>query len=157
MRTRKILPALLASAAALSVLVAGCDATVGPDCDDISTSIRSTRGDTVVTTSGLRYLEREIGTGETVRSCDLVTVEFVGTLESGAEFDRGSGDVVPGTALRPRGFEEGLVGIRAGGRRRLIVPADLGYGATERRNVAGQVTVPANSTLIYDLFVIEVD
>ena len=149
---------LLALGTAAAAITTACDGPLGFDCDpDLSVNVTGSSGDTVNTSSGLRYLELEAGSGRTVAGCDLVTTEFTGRLESGAIFGQSSTDLLVGAGAHPRGLELGLVGMRVAGRRRLIVPATLGYGGTERRDGNGAVIVPANSTLIYDVLVVEVE
>ncbi len=89
------------------------------------------------------------GEGPAAKNGDEVTVQYVGALYDGTEFDASwdRGEPFPvtiGSGTVIQGWDEGLVGIKAGGRRELIIPPDLGYGAT------GQPpTIPADSTLIF--------
>lgn len=149
---------LVALGTAAAALLSACDGPLGFGCDaELSLRVIGSSGDTVNTSSGLRYLELEAGSGRTVAGCDLVTTEFTGRLESGAVFAQSSTDLLVGSGVHTRGLELGLVGMRVAGRRRLIVPPRLGYGASERRDASGAVIVPANSTLIYDVLVVEVE
>lgn len=114
--------------------------------------------DTVQTQSGLRYIEARIGTGEVVQTGDTVAVQYVGCLTDDREFDSGgfrleagTGRIVPGGARVIPGFAEGLVGMRIGGVRRLIIPPALGYGDQPVRDSQGVLRIPANSTLIFDI------
>jgi peptidylprolyl isomerase len=105
----------------------------------------------VTTASGLKYVEITEGTGETPTKGQTVSVHYTGTLESGKKFDSsrdrnqafefqiGEGQVI-------KGWDEGLSTMKVGGRRKLIIPADLGYGA---RGAGG--AIPPNSTLIFDV------
>lgn len=91
-----------------------------------------------------------VGTGATAASGDTVTVHYVGALTNGTRFDSsydrnqpfsfriGAGQVIPG-------FEQGVTGMRVGGKRRITIPPSLGYG--------GQAvgSIPANSTLIFEV------
>lgn len=144
---------LLSAAAAATLLLAGCndDPTGGAPCDTIRNDIQGTRGDTIVTASGLRYIEVRVGTGGEVRSCRGVAVGYSGSLTNGTRFDSGTFPFTPGTGRAIRGFELGVLGMRVGGQRRLIIPPDLGYG-----NQANG-PIPANSTLIFDIEVLEVE
>lgn len=141
----------LAALAALALFSAACDTTTSPYCDTVPTRIVATSGDTIQTVSGLRYIDLEIGTGAEVRSCDLVSVDYVGSFTDGTRFDSGRiPDAVPGGGRLIPGFEQALVGMREGGRRRAIIPPNLGYGA------GGTGGIPPNSTLIFDLEIITV-
>jgi peptidylprolyl isomerase len=101
--------------------------------------------------------EIEEGTGAAAKAYDVVTVQYVGVnYKSGEEFDSSWSRQEPftfnlGTHEVIRGWDQGLVGMRVGGRRELIVPPDLGYGAT------GTGSIPPNETLVFvvDLLSIE--
>lgn len=90
------------------------------------------------------------GEGPAAKQGDDVTVQYVGALyDSGEEFDaswdRGQPfELTLGSGTVIEGWEQGLVGMKAGGRRELIIPPDLGYGA------AGQPpTIPGDATLVF--------
>ena len=110
----------------------------------------------VKTASGLKYVEIAEGAGETPTKGQTVSVHYTGTLESGKKFDSsrdrnqafefqiGEGQVI-------KGWDEGLSTMKVGGRRKLIIPADLGYGA---RGAGG--VIPPNSTLIFDVELLKI-
>jgi len=98
-----------------------------------------------------------VGTGAEAKSGDSVTVQYVGVLfATGKEFDSswksgkpftftlGSGGVIPG-------WDQGVAGMRVGGRRRLIIPADLAYGAA-----GSPPAIPANAALVFDVDLLSV-
>jgi FKBP-type peptidyl-prolyl cis-trans isomerase len=93
------------------------------------------------------------GTGPAAKSGDKISVRYVGTLyDNGKEFDsswkRGKApfQLTLGQGQVIQGWDQGLVGMKVGGRRRLTIPPDLAYGAQ------GQPpTIPANSTLVFDV------
>jgi FKBP-type peptidyl-prolyl cis-trans isomerase len=93
------------------------------------------------------------GTGPAAKSGDKISVRYVGTLyDNGKEFDsswkRGKApfQLTLGQGQVIQGWDQGLVGMKVGGRRRLTIPADLAYGAQ------GQPpTIPANATLVFDV------
>jgi FKBP-type peptidyl-prolyl isomerase-like protein/uncharacterized protein DUF4440 len=104
----------------------------------------------VVTASGLRYVDLVIGTGESPKKGQTVTVHYTGTFENGSKFDssldRGQPITFPiGMARVIKGWDEGLMSMKVGGKRKLIIPADLAYGA------AGRGPIPPNSTLIFEV------
>lgn len=118
-------------------------------------TVVETRGDTVVTSSGLRYVEGNLGTGTTAGSCTYVAVHYEGFLVNGLKFDssRDLGqpyrfELASNTLIT--GFEQGILGMRVGGTRRLIIPPNLGYGAD------GRGPIPPNATLIFDVELLEV-
>ncbi|HEX8210123.1 MAG TPA: FKBP-type peptidyl-prolyl cis-trans isomerase [Longimicrobium sp.] len=151
--------------AALCAVAAACENDpLVPQCEEITTSVARTNGDTVTTASGLRYLEVQAGTGPALETCRGVSLRYVLMLQSGAVVDSlETGQALTfmlgreGERFIP-GFEEGLIGMKAGGQRRLIVPPGLGYGAqvlpARPPLFAG---APANSTLIFDVRVQQVE
>jgi FKBP-type peptidyl-prolyl cis-trans isomerase len=154
MRTR-----VLASICAVAGLVsAGClDDSTGIGCQQVGTLVTSTSGDTATTASGLRYIDTEVGSGATAQSCVAAAVNYRGTLLDGTPFDSLQNyAVVPGTFQVIAGFEQGIVGMNVGGARRLIIPPALGYGSVPRTNGQGEVVIPANSTLVFDVELVAV-
>jgi len=110
----------------------------------------------VKTPSGLSYTDLVKGTGAAPTPGKNVTVHYTGWLENGTKFDSsvdhgqpfvfriGAGEVIPG-------WDEGVMSMRVGGKRKLIVPAQLGYGAAG----AGGV-IPPNATLIFEVELLDV-
>jgi FKBP-type peptidyl-prolyl cis-trans isomerase len=146
---------VLAAACAIAGLVsAGClDDSTGVGCQQVGSLVTSTSGDTATTSSGLRYIDTELGTGATAASCQAVAVNYRGMLLDGTPFDSLQNyPVVPGTFQAIAGFEQGIVGMKVGGSRRLIIPPALGYGSTDiiNRNT-NEVVIPANSTIVFDV------
>lgn len=123
--------------------------------------------DTNVTMSGLRYVIVREGDGDVVETGDTIEVDYAGYLSDGSvfdtsvpevgaanDFDRGGYPFEPisfvaGTGQVIRGWDEGLVGMRVGDVRRLIIPSDLAYGS---RGIDG--VIPPNATLIFDVHVL---
>jgi peptidylprolyl isomerase len=105
----------------------------------------------VTTPSGLKYVELKEGTGATPQPGQTVEVHYVGTLEDGTKFDSSRDRGQPfsfkiGVGQVIKGWDEGLSTMKVGGRRKLIIPPDLGYGARGAGNV-----IPPNSTLLFDV------
>lgn len=86
-----------------------------------------------------------VGTGPVVVTGDTTTVTYVGTLTDGTQFDAGTFTFRVGAGSVIKGWDQGLVGMRVGGKRRLTIPPNLGYGA----QATGRI--PANSTLKFDI------
>lgn len=112
---------------------------------------KETAADIVTTPSGLKYKELTEGTGATPKQGQTVVVHYTGTLEDGTKFDSSRDRNSPfsfklGVGQVIKGWDEGLSTMKVGGRRELIIPADLGYGA---RGAGG--VIPANATLIFDV------
>ncbi|MEA5600860.1 FKBP-type peptidyl-prolyl cis-trans isomerase [Nostoc sp. UHCC 0252] len=106
---------------------------------------------TVTTPSGLKYVELKEGTGATPQPGQTVEVHYVGTLENGTKFDSSRDRGQPfsfkiGVGQVIKGWDEGLSTMKVGGRRQLIIPSELGYGA---RGAGG--VIPPNATLLFDV------
>jgi len=113
-------------------------------------------GEVITTPSGLKYIEIEAGTGATPNRGQTVRVHYTGTLEDGTKFDSSRDrkrpfDFTIGVGQVIKGWDEGVGTMKVGGRRQLIIPPDLGYGA---RGAGG--VIPPNATLIFDVELLEV-
>jgi peptidylprolyl isomerase len=91
-----------------------------------------------------------VGTGENPRPGQNVTVHYTGTLENGTKFDSSVDKGQPytfriGKEQVIKGWDEGVMSMKVGGKRRLIVPSSLGYGP------AGRPRIPPNATLIFEI------
>lgn len=117
---------------------------------------RGNTGSEIRTASGLKYVELVEGTGATPQRGQTVTVHYTGTLENGKKFDssvdRGTpSDFRIGVGAVIKGWDEGLMSMKVGGKRKLIIPPNLGYGAMGR-----PPDIPGNSTLLFDVELIGV-
>lgn len=109
-------------------------------------------GDGVKTTSGLQYWDIKAGTGAEAKNGSHVKVHYTGWLTTGKKFDSsvdahtpfdftiGQGDVI-------KGWDEGVTGMKIGGKRQLRIPPELGYGASGTPGGP----IPPNATLIFDI------
>lgn len=105
----------------------------------------------VITPSGLKYIDQEVGTGDVAVAGKTASVHYTGWLENGKKFDssvdRGQPFSFPlGAGRVIKGWDEGVQGMKVGGKRKLTIPSDLGYGS---RGAGG--VIPANATLIFDV------
>ncbi|MHB8875537.1 MAG: FKBP-type peptidyl-prolyl cis-trans isomerase [Myxococcaceae bacterium] len=102
--------------------------------------------------SGLTYQILKPGTGDEAKAGEKISVQYVGTLLNGTEFDRSSDPFVfrLGAGQVIKGWDEGLAGMREGERRKLTIPPELGYGSD------GSGPIPPNSTLTFDVELVEV-
>ncbi len=113
----------------------------------------------VITTtpSGLQYIDEIIGTGPSPKIGQKVKVHYTGTLTSGKKFDssvdRGDPfDFTIGVGQVIKGWDEGVLSMKVGGKRKLIIPADLGYGS---RGAGG--AIPPNATLVFEVELLDVN
>jgi peptidylprolyl isomerase len=129
-----------------------------PTSDSELTSSATEASPNVITTnSGLQYIDTVEGTGETPQPGQKVTVHYTGTLEDGTKFDSSRDRGQPfsfkiGVGQVIRGWDEGVGSMKVGGRRQLIIPPDLGYGA---RGAGG--VIPPNATLIFDVELLQIN
>jgi hypothetical protein len=112
-------------------------------------------GGEVTTPSGLRYTDLVVGTGPSPRAGQTAVVHYTGTLTDGTKFDSSRDRGQPysfalGAGSVIEGWDEGVATMKVGGRRKLVVPPALGYGASARPGI------PANSTLVFDVELLEV-
>ena len=108
-------------------------------------------GSEVTTSSGLQYIDLKIGAGATALAGQNVSVHYTGWLENGKKFDssvdRGQPFSFPlGAGRVIKGWDEGVQGMKVGGKRKLTIPSNLGYGA---RGAGG--AIPPNATLIFEV------
>ena len=113
-------------------------------------------GNMVTTQTGLQYQDLVIGNGAEAVAGKSVTVHYTGTLQDGTKFDSsvdrnqpftftlGAGQVIPG-------WDEGVAGMKVGGKRKLVIPPDLAYGAQGYPPV-----IPADATLTFEVELLEV-
>ena len=106
---------------------------------------------TVTTASGLKYIDQVVGKGASPVTGKQVKVHYTGTLENGTKFDSSVDrnqpfDFVIGVGQVIAGWDEGVMTMKVGGKRKLIIPAKLGYGA---RGAGG--VIPPNATLLFDV------
>ena len=117
----------------------------------------STPGGEVTTASGLKYIDEVVGTGDSPKPGQNVTVHYTGTLENGKKFDSSRDRGQPykfrlGVDPVIKGWVEGLMTMKPGGKRRLIIPAELGYGAEGR-----PPDIPPNAPLIFEVELLSVN
>ena len=144
---------LVAVVLALAALVYAQTPASKPKVQVVPNTKAPTRvtGDGVKTESGLQYWEIKTGLGPFAKAGDHVRVHYTGWLTTGKKFDSsvdahqpyeftlGQGEVI-------KGWDEGVAGMKVGGKRQLRIPPELAYGAAGYPPV-----IPANATLIFDV------
>jgi FKBP-type peptidyl-prolyl cis-trans isomerase len=144
---RPTVPVLLA--AALLAPAAGAADDEKPKLPDLKATEWKKLGD-----AGLEVWDVKEGKGEAVKPGAKLKAHYTGWLTDGTVFDSSVGRKEPieaGLDRLIKGWQEGLPGMKAGGVRRLKIPPELAYGATERGKI------PANSTLVFELELLEVE
>lgn len=106
---------------------------------------------TVTTESGLKYVDMVVGTGRQPEVGDTASVHYTGWLADGKKFDSSVDRKEPfsfrvGAGQVIKGWDEGVMGMKIGGKRKLTIPPQLGYGA---RGAGG--VIPPNATLTFDV------
>jgi peptidylprolyl isomerase len=143
---------VLAHCLTLSAVLLGTGAATPATGQDI--------GRTTVTASGLRINDSKIGTGATPRAGQICVMHYTGWLyqngNKGQKFDSSVDRGKPfefqiGRGQVIAGWDEGVATMKVGGKRTLIIPPELGYGARGAANV-----IPPNATLIFDVELLEV-
>lgn len=108
-----------------------------------------------VTASGLRVTDLVVGEGAEASAGETVVVDYRGTLTNGKEFDssygRGPFSFPLGGGRVIAGWDEGVAGMRVGGKRRLVIPPDLAYGS---RGAGG--VIPPDATLIFEVELVRI-
>lgn len=119
-------------------------------------TVEKQKAPTTININGMKVTDTVEGTGEEAVAGKVVTVHYTGTLEDGTKFDSsvdrgqpfrfvlGAGQVI-------QGWEQGFAGMKVGGKRSLVIPADMAYGD---RAVGA---IPAGSTLLFDVELLAVD
>lgn len=100
--------------------------------------------------SSLEITDTQVGTGATAVAGDTVTINYVGKLTNGTTFDSGSFSFRLGTGSVIAGFDQGVTGMKIGGKRHIVIPPSLGYGNQAKPGI------PANSTLVFDVELVSI-
>ncbi len=125
-------------------------------CSGSTEDDKTKEGKIVTTKSGLKYQDLRAGTGKTAAKGDTVVVHYTGWLKNGKKFDSSKDrnrpfDFKLGAGMVIKGWDEGVAGMKVGGKRKLMIPPDLGYGA----DGAGD-DIPPNAELIFEVELLEV-
>ena len=149
----RIWPVLLLLVAA--VALNACGSPENPDALD--GPVLTDDEQFTTTASGLRYRDLREGDGPTPKAGDVVEVHYTGWLTDGKQFDSsrsegrnpikfplGQGKVIAG-------WDEGVATMRVGGHRKLVIPAELGYGDRGFIEADGTVSIPPGATLVFQV------
>ena len=142
---------LVGALLALSAAFAG-DAKKDKKKDDKK---KDKKSKVITTKSGLKYEDVKVGDGKEAKAGDTVSVHYTGTLKDGKQFDSSRGkspfQFKLGAGQVIKGWDEGVAGMKIGGKRKLTIPAALGYGS---RGAGG--AIPPNAELIFEVELLKV-
>jgi FKBP-type peptidyl-prolyl cis-trans isomerase len=138
-----------------SMGIIGCGAEGQKNASGEKTSASDKPGGTVKLPSGLQYEDITIGTGPEVTTGKVIDCFYTGWLKNGTKFDSNVGkkplSIRVGAGEVIRGWDEGIPGMKEGGKRKLLIPPDMAYGAPGRPPV-----IPPYSDLIFEVEVVKV-
>lgn len=142
-------PLFLGLAIFVAPVACGDDATgpLDPTELEFAASLGVDLTQMIKTASGLYYQDLVVGDGAVAQAGDQVTVHYTGWLHDGTEFDSSVGGDPATFPLGGviAGWQEGVPGMKVGGKRKLVVPPNLAYGKK------GRGSIPGNATLVFDI------
>ncbi len=153
----------------VAVLLAGCNGsndgitvpddnvyTADPATSSYAAALNVNIASMTKTASGLYYKDLVVGTGATATAGYTVRVQYSGWLVNGQQFDTTDGKVpayfefLLNAGRVIKGWDEGVQGMKVGGRRQLVIPPGLGYGET------GSNSIPGNAVLVFEIVLLQV-
>lgn len=142
---------------AMAITSCGSDSVTGPQTPETTTfaaSLGVDLGAMTLSSSGLYTRDLTVGTGATAVNGKTLSMHYMGYLSNGTLFDGNSSTspftFVLGAQSVIQGWDEGIVGMKVGGRRQLVIPASLGYGAS------GHGPIPGGAVLIFTVDLLSV-
>ena len=143
------------SVALFALFLSACGGDADPKAGAASAGFEIDSAALTKTASGLQYQDVVTGTGQAAAPGQVAVVHYTGWLTDGTKFDssrdRGQPFSFPlGGGQVIAGWDEGVAGMKVGGRRKLLIPPDLGYGP-----VGSPPVIPAAATLVFDVELLE--
>jgi peptidylprolyl isomerase len=156
MKRYAFLVVTLLAAAACNDKVTGLGPPSDPTKETFAASLGVDLTQMSKTKSGVYYKDVVVGTGaEVTDSATTVNVTYAGYLKDGKLFDSGTNAAFSPGGVIP-GFREGMMGMKEGGKRKLVIPSTLGYGGQSIRNSDNTIKIPRQSTLVFDVEILKV-
>lgn len=143
--------ALLVAASSCNNEITGLEPPSDPATETFDASLNISIATMTKLPGGTYIKDLVIGTGDSVKArTDTVWVTYSGRLKTGKLFDSGTNVKLqpPGVVA---GFRAGLINMRVGGRRQFVIPSEQGYGERSRLGSDGKISIPRQSTLIFDV------
>jgi FKBP-type peptidyl-prolyl cis-trans isomerase len=136
-----VLPIVLAIGFAILIII-NTESTGGGNAKE---------GEEITTPSGLKITDLKVGSGKEAKKGDVVVVNYTGWLKDGTKFDSSLDRNEPlhfevGESNIIKGWNEGVAGMRVGGKRKLVIPAELGYGPR-----GSPPKIPPNAELTFEI------
>ena len=157
MKRHVLMLAALVSAVSCNTEIAGLEPASDPASETFAPSLGVDIPQMTRTPEGVYYRDLITGSGtEVTTTTDSVRITYAGYLKDGKLFESGTnvkfihGELLPGLRI-------GLLGMKAGGRRKIVIPSELGYGHRSRPGADGKILIPRQSTLIFDIDLLRVD
>jgi FKBP-type peptidyl-prolyl cis-trans isomerase FkpA len=149
-----LLFAIVGAAGACNGDVLGAGTPSNPATETFAPSLAVDIASSARTESGVYYRDVRVGTGEQAAAADQVTITYAGYLRNGTLFDSKSTPTQLFLSGTVQGFRDGVIGMRVGGVRKIVIPSALAYTWEGRPDAT--VPIPRNATLVFDveLFVV---
>lgn len=156
MDTKSRIGIIVGAILVIAVIIIAVFALEGKPSNDKTVKQGAAKVENKTTASGLQITDVKVGDGAEAKAGNHVTVNYTGTLTDGSKFDSSLDRNQPfdfnlGAGAVIKGWDEGVVGMKVGGERKLVIPPDLGYGAQ-----SPSPKIPANSTLLFDITLLDV-
>lgn len=151
MKRYAFLAAALLGAASCNGTITGLEPPSNPATETFAGTLGVNISQMTKMSNGVYYRDIVTGNGAAVTDkSDTVWVTYAGFLKDGKLFDSGTNSkFVPAGLVT--GFRTGMVGLKVGGRRKIVIPSELAYGGSSRRGSDGKILIPRQSTLIFDI------
>jgi FKBP-type peptidyl-prolyl cis-trans isomerase len=156
MKPISLVLALLVAASSCNNEITGLGPPSDPATETFDPSLNVNIATMTKLAGGTYIRDRVVGTGDSVKATtDTVWVTYSGRLKDGKLFDSGNN-----TRFEPSqvvaGFRAGLINMRVGGRRQFVIPSEQGFGERSRFGSDGKISIPRQSTLIFDVQLLKV-
>jgi peptidylprolyl isomerase len=157
MKRSAFLVVTLLAAAACNDQITGLGPPSDPTKETFAASLGVDISQMSKTKSGVYYQDLVVGTGaEVTDSTTTLNVTYAGYLKDGKLFDSGTNASFSPAGVIP-GFRDGMMGMKEGGKRKLVIPSALGYGGRSVRNSSDNtIKIPRQSTLVFDVEILKV-